>query len=732
MTYKYWLAMTAAVLNVGTVYGQDVAYSGEEEEELRADTIIVVGQKREESLKDVTASVDVVSAAEIAREPITDLYDIVDRIPNVTPSFGGLGFSIRGVDQRGIAGNGATLTIYVDDSPLSNFTTFFGPLDSWDLGQVEVYRGPQSTNFGRNTIAGAIYVRTQDPTYEWDFKARAEAGNNGILQGAIAGGGPIIDDVLAFRVAANYRESDGFIFNTFLDEEADATELTTGRFKLLFEPTDNLSIISTSSYTDNFAGEDGLDAENGVPGAILTAGEVLREVTDNVAGREGTETFIQSINATWDISDRFSVQSITTYQNTDYVRIEDFDNSSEDLGALDRAGGDEAISEELRLNYTGDRLSSTLGFYYFNSDEFFEDTSAIPVTIVVPDDQSGLFINRSSFTGSETENYAFFLDGDFAITPSIDLLFGIRYDNEQQENSTVTTNELSAPPPPNLAFLLNFAGTTEELTEAEFDAWLPKGGVRWTANDNATFAFVVQRAYRAGGSAINFATAEVEDFDPEFLINYELSARTEFFDNRLQWNSNIFYSDWTDQQVSEPLDPPFQTFTRTVNAGESSLYGFETDLTFAATDRLDIYGSVGYSIAEFDDFVNDDFDPTMPESEMNQANFAGNQFPFAPEWSLNAGFDYNHELGFFLGLDVNYQTSVFQLNENLDINEFGERTLVNMRAGYRVTDNVVLSGYVRNLFDEDFFTSLNRGVPGAGFARLGDQRTFAVRLDVDF
>ncbi|MEM6410803.1 MAG: TonB-dependent receptor [Pseudomonadota bacterium] len=732
MTYKYWLAMTAAVLNVGTAYGQDVASSGEEEEELRADTIIVVGQKREESIKDVTASVDVVSAAEIAREPITDLYDIVDRIPNVTPSFGGLGFSIRGVDQRGIAGNGATLTIYVDDSPLSNFTTFFGPLDSWDLGQVEVYRGPQSTNFGRNTIAGAIYVRTQDPTYEWDFKARAEAGNNGILQGAIAGGGPIIDDVLAFRVAANYRESDGFIFNTFLDEEADATELTTGRFKLLFEPTDNLSIISTSSYTDNFAGEDGLDAENGVPGAILTAGEVLREVTDNVAGREGTETFIQSINATWDISDRFSVQSITTYQNTDYVRIEDFDNSSEDFGALDRIGGDEAISEELRLNYTGDRLAGTLGFYYFNSDEFFEDTFAVPTTAVNPTFPDDLFINRDSMTTSETENYAFFLDGDFAVTSSLDLLFGIRYDNEQQENNTIQTTSLSAPPPPNLAFLLAQVGMTEETTEAEFDAWLPKGGVRWTANDNATFAFVVQRAYRAGGSAINFATGDVEDFDPEFLINYELSARTEFFDNRLQWNSNIYYSDWTDQQVSEPLAPPFQNFTRTVNAGESSLYGFETDLTFAATDRLDIYGSVGYSIAEFDDFVNDDFDPTMPESEMNQANFAGNQFPFAPEWSLNAGFDYNHELGFFLGLDVNYQTSAFQLNENLDINEFGERTLVNMRAGYRVTDNVVLSGYVRNLFDEDFFTSLNRGTPGSGFARLGDQRTFAVRLDVDF
>ncbi|MEM7730448.1 MAG: Plug domain-containing protein, partial [Pseudomonadota bacterium] len=154
----------------------------------------MVGQKIDQTLAEVTSSVDVTTAEEIAREAIVDLYDIVDRIPNVTSSFGGLGFSIRGVDQRGIAGSGSTLTIYVDDSPLSNQTTFFGPLDSWDLGQVEVYRGPQSTNFGRNALAGAIYVRTQDPTFDWDLNARGEVGDNGVRQGAIAGGGPIIDD----------------------------------------------------------------------------------------------------------------------------------------------------------------------------------------------------------------------------------------------------------------------------------------------------------------------------------------------------------------------------------------------------------------------------------------------------------------------------------------------------------------------------------------------------------
>ena len=130
------------------------------------------GQKIDQALTDVAASVEVVTAEEIAREPVSDVYDIVERIPNVTTSFGDLGFAIRGIDQRGVGGSGRgqTLTVYVDDASLGNYTTFFGPLDSWDLGRVEVYRGPQSTNFGRNALAGAIYVRTQDPTYEPDFR----------------------------------------------------------------------------------------------------------------------------------------------------------------------------------------------------------------------------------------------------------------------------------------------------------------------------------------------------------------------------------------------------------------------------------------------------------------------------------------------------------------------------------------------------------------------------------
>ncbi len=693
------------------------------------DEIIVVGQKFDRTLRDVASSVTVETGAEIEREPLVDLYDIVDRIPNVTSSFGGLGFAIRGVDQRGVAGSGATLTIYVDDAPLGNQTTFFGPLGSWDLGQVEVYRGPQSTNFGRNALAGAIYIRTKDPSFEWEAKARAEIGNNGQRHGAMAFGGPLIDEKLAFRVAAEYRETDGFIRNTLLDAEADATELWNTRLKLLFKPTENFQIISTSSYTENFAGEDIVSPTNDA-GEVLSADEVVREVGYNTPGREGTETFIQSVNATWEVSDRVSLQSITTFQTTDYLRQEDFDLTALPLAELDRTGDDEAFSEEFRIRYQGDRLSFGLGFYYVSTEEGFEDDFIVPGSIINPAIPPTISIGRQSARVGEAENYAGFLDGEYELSEQFDLLFGLRYDREEQDNFQNTVTTIIGDLPPQLDFLRALEGTDESITNATFDAWLPKFGVRWNANDDATFAFVVQRAYRAGGAEINFVDGSLSEFDPEYLWNYELSSRVTLLDGSVSWNTNIYYSDWSDQQTPTPLPAPFENFSQTVNAGSSTLYGLESDLTYRVTDQFEIYAGIGYSVAEFNDFVNADFDPNQPESEANQPNFNGNRFPFAPRLSLNGGFDYTHESGFFGGVDVNYQSSSFNEVDNFSSNVIDSRTLVNARVGYSISESIRISGYVRNLLDEDYFTTLN--VVNQNSARLGDELTWAIRLDMDF
>jgi iron complex outermembrane recepter protein len=190
---------------------------------------------------------------------------------------------------------------------------------------------------------------------------------------------------------------------------------------------------------------------------------------------------------------------------------------------------------------------------------------------------------------------------------------------------------------------------------------------------------------------------------------------------RVNWNANVYYADWTDQQVSVPV-PGAPNFFTTVNAGESTIYGLETDLSYALTDAVELYGGVGYAHTEFDDFP----DPNDPNS-----NLAGNNFPFAPEWTANAGFDYQADNGIFGGVDVNYQSASYSDQDNFEENEVKARTLVNARLGYAFNEAWRLSLNARNLLDEDYFTLLNRD-PSGGFARLGDPRVVSVRLDADF
>lgn len=712
---KTLLAASASALALGAT-AQDASQSGEAES--RQDAIIVTGQKIDTALQDVAASVEVVTGAEIAREPVSDLYDIVDRIPNVTTSFGDLGFAIRGIDQRGIGGSGRgqTLTVYVDDASLGNYTTFFGPLDAWDLGQVEVFRGPQSTNFGRNSLAGAIYVRTQDPTYENDLKLRLEGGEYGTFQMAAAGGGAIIDDTLAWRASAQHRKSNGFIDNVYLNEDADRSEVTSGRFKLLWEPANDVRILSTTSYTDNFAGEDGIDPATGFS----------RNASYDVPGSEGTKTWLQSVNASWQINENWELQSITAYQQTDYTRLEDYDVTPAPISELDRTGDDKSVSQEFRLKYFGARLSGVAGAYYTDASTDYTDSYTIPITFAYPTLPLDNLVSRESYTDFSVENYAFFFDGEYAVTESFDLLFGARYDNETQTSEAIADTRILGPlpplPPQIKALLDAQTGITEQSSETEYDAFLPKAGLRWTPSATSTYSFVVQKAYRAGGAEISSLDGRLTYYDPEYLWNYEVASRQDFMNGRLLWNTNVYYADWTDQQVSVQI-PEAPNFYTTANAGESTIYGLETDLTYAVTPEVQVYGGAGYAHTEFDDFP----DPNDPTN-----NLAGNSFPFAPEWTANAGFDYEADNGVFGGLDVSYQSASYSDQDNLELNEVKDRTLVNVRIGYAFNEAWRLSVNARNLLDEDYYTFLNRDRSGGGFSRLGDPRVVTVRLDADF
>ena len=246
-------------------------------------TIVLRGELQSRALQDSPTSATVETGEALEKRGDTDLYDVIERTPNVVSSFGEKGFAIRGIDQRGVGGGqGLLISTQIDGAALpSNQATFFGPYSTWDLEQVEVLRGPQSTQQGRNALAGAVVIRSKDPTYEQEFKLHGEVGSRDHQRLALMANTPLIDGKLALRFSAEQVQNDGYIINPTLGtNDYDAREMTTYRAKLLWNATEDVEVVFSYSHVDSFGGEDFVE-EPPFPSRRVNF--------SNVRAREGSE-----------------------------------------------------------------------------------------------------------------------------------------------------------------------------------------------------------------------------------------------------------------------------------------------------------------------------------------------------------------------------------------------------------------------------------------------------------
>ena len=149
------------------------------------------------------------------------------------------------------------------------------------------------------------------------------------------------------------------------------------------------------------------------------------------------------------------------------------------------------------------------------------------------------------------------------------------------------------------------------------------------------------------------------EFDPAFTWNVELALRSQWLDERLTVNANVFYTDWNDQQITifGTSGSPFDF--RTENAGSSRLFGGEIEVRAQPLDNLDLFAGFGYANTEFTDFV----------SGGNQ--LAGNEFPFASKYTASFGGTYYFDMGTYVSVDAGYQSKAYGDVENTEARESG-------------------------------------------------------------
>ena len=142
--------------------------------------------------------------------------------------------------------------------------------------------------------------------------------------------------------------------------------------------------------------------------------------------------------------------------------------------------------------------------------------------------------------------------------------------------------------------------------EDEWDNFAPRLGLNYQASDDLFLFGFWQRAYKSGGFNMNANVAEVffTPFGPEQVDNYEVGFKSEWLENRLRVNGNVFFAKYKDVQrnILRPAATGSGVITFTDNAADIDSFGVELETVFQATDALRLYANLGYLDAEYADF----------------------------------------------------------------------------------------------------------------------------------
>ncbi|MEM1403032.1 MAG: TonB-dependent receptor [Pseudomonadota bacterium] len=757
---------------------QPMAFAQERDVALELEEIIVTGQKIDRSLQDTATSVQIYNAELIDTQNFVTIGDILNQTANVSAAFNDAVVTIRGVRNIGASGEVTSdvTAVYVDGVFLPRNTFTAGGLNLWDVQSAEIFRGPQSTVQGRNSLAGAVVMTTKDPSFEWDGQAQVQYGDYGTWRASGAVSVPIIEDELAVRLAFDESRTDGFIDNDTLGTDtSDQRESTNIRAKALWEPSfaPGLSVKLNYTNIDAFRGDGRVDE------ALFPDDRVTFE---NIQSRISNEADIASLVVDYELNDVWNLTSVTAYQDSTYTFFGD--------PTRDETGGpstnefqskDEVFSQELRASFNTERARGLIGAFTFNQTGVTTQmsTSIVGTDFALPDPVTFarlLFetpnpapeqIGQAAFlrqgivqivpefpvlfernSDQEIDNWALFGEFDYQISDKWSMTLGLRYDRESIEqsifDSTIVPPILTGDPLIDqvLALLASQFTNAVEIDDIDndFDAWLPKAVLTYDWTDNISTSLSYQRGYRAGGLSINAfrgalsppdagqaeleALGVVNSFEPEFTNNYELSFRSQFLDGRHTLNANLFYIDYTDQQVSVQLSSnPLDTLTE--NVGESELYGFEIDYTALLADGFQVGANLGYVSTEFTDGGG-----VLDDVIGGGLDLTGLEFTYAPEWTAGAFARYEWVNGFYLNGRVRHQGASFSQFDNNPLAENDSFTVFDFIGGYQA-DSWRIEGFVNNAFDDEYLTASFGPAPNA-IAIAGPPRTVGARAVYTF
>ncbi|WP_156680791.1 TonB-dependent receptor [Sphingomonas profundi] len=707
MVRSGFLVSSALWTIVVAVPGAAFAQAGETAAEtLAPDEIVVTAQRREQSLQDVPISVLVATGDSLRQSQVTELGDLGNRLSGVKVNKAGASDSlnIRGIGSGFNMGFEQSVALFVDGVYLPRSqATRAGFLD---LERIEVLKGPQSTYFGSNAIAGALSATTRKPTQTLNGYASAlYAFTDGEydLQGAV--GGPLSEQ-LSGRIAARVSGMNGYIKNRRFDEKGPNNDDVQGRVALRYETPGVLDInlkVDYAKFDDtNSELQEVLNCPP-APGYPLRPGCASVIAAGNADNRLNYKTStgrsqfnLESVSSALNIALTLGDHTLTSTTGFYHHRIRRFTGSPLLVNATILGLGSSSglpitqrerfrsISQELRLESDkGGFLEYTLGAYYDDSrlngglsyGFYFSPFAALvppPGTIAAGTpiaERVGAIQNQAnrSVFGAATLNF----------TKALRLNLGARYSSIRKtiaRNALVGVGddfgEIAAgrqfSPTAQAAFAgsVGFPLGEYPVTRRTDDKFMPSVNVQYDLTSSVMAFASYTTGFKAGGWAIGNSR---DVFGPETVRSFEGGIKAGWFGNRLTTNVALFNSRYKGLQESTTIVTAAGVPQSVIaNVGRARVRGVDFELTARPVRGFDITATVGYLDAIYLEY------PNAPCTQLQlvttptgcRQNLSGRTKAYAPEWSgsvnANYGFDVTPDIRAKLGSWVYFSSGYYQ------------------------------------------------------------------------
>ncbi len=726
--------------------------------------VTVNATRRAENIQDVPVSVAAVSSEQMTKMGLVDMEDLSLLVPNFEINSGAI---LPNLYIRGLGGGTAhsieqSAGRFVDDVYISRAAINLHPF--MDIAGVEVLRGPQGTLFGKNTAAGALILRTGDPSDELDYGVDVSTSQYSTTGGQTELSGFVtapLSETVSVRFAALYRDKDSFYINNFegLGPDGAQREDTGLRLKVRWDASDRTSVnlklehmeydefgsdtAENSQLAGGPAGWQGLAINSGVDPVLaatvndeldwriqLNCGEAMSAPGPQAGQSIGSWCPLrdqESQNFTLNIDHEFDVGTlkfISAFQKYDYRhRFNGADQGSSNLFRAQREEEYDGFAQEIRFTSNpGDKYDYIVGLYYEDSSLEREQTSDFNLP-------GGPFIREEEPWNQDTQTLAMFGQVRWNVSDRVTALIGGRWSTEDKdfEFERFFTEYQSAVP----AFS-EILPRMESRSESEFT---PSFTVQYDVNDDIMLFGTAARGHKTGGFSDRVDEQDTDiEFGAEIVDSLEFGMKSTLLDGALNLNVTAFFMDVEGLQLSTQVEGTVANFV-VGNAADSSVNGLELEWTWALTDELIFGGNFAYTDASYDEFLGAGSCPAQFQNAAGVCDLSGLPLQFAPERKGSLYLDY--ELGNAFGdWDLGLRADVTHTSEQFtDISYFDavrQGSVRTYNAGVRLispADTVTVQLLGKNLSNERI---LAWGVPsGPNFlAAMAPPREIQLRLAV--